>query len=88
MNYFESFITITLPFHLFSELLSGVEAGSDDGSGGNVRWGEEHLCESSGEVLPASAGTHSVRWTATAELPAQLLAQQGDYITRTNTVVW
>ncbi len=72
---------------VFLELLCGVEAGSDDGSGGNVRWGKEHLCESAGGILPASAGTHSVRWTTTAELPAQILAQQGDYSEIMNTLL-
>ncbi len=86
LSYFcNSYLTFFLV--CFSELLSGVEAGSDDGSGGNVRRGKEHLCESAGGILPASAGTHSVRWTTTAELPAQILAQQGDYSEITNTLL-
>lgn len=59
-------------------LLSGAEAGSADCSGGAVRGGEEHLCQSAGEVLPASAGRDPIGWTATAELPAPLPTQEGN----------
>lgn len=64
---------------LFLGFLFGAEAGSDDSFGGGFRWRQDHLCESSGEVLPGPGGRDTPGWTATAELSAQISAQKGDY---------
>lgn len=59
-------------------IFSGVEARTDDSFGGDFRWGQDHLCQSAGEILPGPGGRNTPGWTASTELSAQISTQKGE----------
>lgn len=62
----------------FLGFFSRTETGADDSFGGGFWWWKVYLCQSAGEILPGPGGRGPFGWTTTAELSAQISAQEGD----------